>query len=270
MCRFGWGALPLFGLVSVLAFQPRSASGQMVTTGFPLVGVRDGFSEGIRSNWSLTGPGIYSWFNNNSGSGIPQFGGFQPNAGLNGGFAFNRGAFGANFGFNFSQGYSRSMTSTTPVVNGFNGSPLLFQNSLQRPFVTSLIPVVGNGAAFQDLGAANTIRGRMLRGEFTMRNGKVIPAGGAKPAETTAPPKRVINHRPLVDAAPPTRAERQAQAEVRETEQLLAIRNYLQKGKEAEAKGKNNVAKLYYQMAARRAEGDLKRQALASIERVTH
>lgn len=270
MCHFRWRSLPLFSFVCVLTFQPFSASGQMVTTGFPLVGVRDGFSEGIRSNWSLTGPGIYNWFNNNSGSGIPQFGGFQPGAGLSGGFAFNRGAYGANFGFNFSQGYSRSMTSTTPVVNGFGGSPLIFQNSLQRPFVTSLIPNVGNGAAFRNLGAANTIRGRLLRGEFSMRDGKVVPTGGAKRAETPAKPKRVPNRRPLVDAAPPTRAERQAQAEAQETEQLLAIRKYLQKGKDAEAKGKPNVAKLYYKMAARRADGDLKRQALASIERVSN
>ncbi|MCA9070263.1 MAG: hypothetical protein KDA84_15120 [Planctomycetaceae bacterium] len=270
MCRFPWGSLPLLGFVCALVFQPLSASGQMVSSSFPLVGVRDGFSEGIRSNWSLTGPGIYSWFNNNSGSGIPRFGGFQPNAGLNGGFAFNRGAFGANLGFNFSQGSSRSMTSSTPVINGFGGSPLIFQNNLQRPFVTSLIPNVGNGARFQDLGAANTIRGRMLRGEFSMRNGKVIPAGGAKPAEASVAPKKVGNHRPLVDPAPPTRAERRAQEEAQETEQLLAIRKYLQKGKEAEAKGKKSVAKLYYQMAARRADGDLKRQALASIERVTN
>lgn len=245
MSRWCWGSLPLFAFLSLIALKPLSASGQMVTAGFPMVGVRDGFSERIGSNWSLTGPGIYNWWNHNSGGG-------------------------AHLGFNFSQSSSRSMTSTTPMVTGFSGSPMFFQNSLQRPFVTSLIPTVGNAAGFQDLGAANTIRGRMLRGEFSMRNGKVIPAGGAKPAKTPAKAKGVVSHRPLVDAAPPTRAEREAQEEAAQTEQLLAIRKYLQKGKEAEAKGKKNVAKLYYQMAARRAEGDLKHQALASIERVTH
>ncbi len=265
------GLLPLLSFLAACCLTPLPSSGQMVTNSFPLVGVRHGFSEGLRSNWSLTGPGIYSWFNNNSGSGIPRFGGFQPNAGLSGGFGVNNGGFGARLGFNFAQGSSRSMISNTPVVTGFNGVPFTFQNNVQRPFVTNLIPNVGNRAVFQNLGAANTIRGRMLRGEFTMRNGKVIPAGGSRPKEPTQPRNtQANNHRVLVDAAPPTRAERIAQAESAQSEHLAAIRKYMDKGKKAEAEGKPTVAKVYYQMAARRAEGELKREALDSLSRVAH
>ncbi len=267
---FRWGFLSLFGVLIASYLLPSAALGQMVTAEFPFVGVRDGFSEGIRTNWALRGEGAFSWFNNNSGSGIPAFGGFSPNAGLSGGFGIGAGNFGANLGFNFAQGSSRSMISNTPVVTGFAGQPLFFQNNVQRPFVTNLLPVAGNGVMLPNLGAANTIRGRMLRGEFRMENGKVIPAGGFKPAPGETQTAKVTNHRPLVDPAPPTRAQREAQQSAEDAEKRLAIRNYLKKGQEAEAKGKHAVAKQYYQMAARRAEGELKQEALASLGRVAN
>jgi hypothetical protein len=103
-----------------------------------------------------------------------------------------------------------------------------------------------------------------------MENGKVVAAGGAKPAPKEAAVARVADHRPLVDAAPPTKAEREAQQSAEDAEKRLAIRNFLKKGQEAEAKGKTGVARQYYQMAARRAEGDLKQEALASLQRVAN
>jgi hypothetical protein len=269
LCR--WGCLSLFGVFIAPSLLPSVAFGQMVTAEFPFVGVRDGFSEGIRTNWALRGPGAFSWFNNNSGSGIPAFGGFSPNAGLGGGFGIGAGNFGANLGFNFAQGSSRSMISNTPVVTGFAGQPMFFQNNVQRPFVTNLIPAVGNGGAMlPPLQRTNPLRNRLANGEFRMENGKVIPAGGFKPAPGEAQIAKVTNHRPLVDAAPPTRAEREAQQSAEDAEKHLAIRNYLKKGQEAEAKGKHAVAKQYYQMAARRAEGELKQEALASLGRVAN
>jgi len=41
--------------------------------------------------------------------------------------------------------------------------------------------------------------------------------------------------------------------------------NFFQRGRKAEAEGKANVARIYYQMAARRAEADLKDQILARL-----
>jgi hypothetical protein len=244
---------------------------QMVTAEFPLVGVRDGFSERIGTNWALRGPGAFSWFNNNSGTGIPAFGGFSPNAGLSGGFGINSGGFGANLGFNFAQGSSRSFVSNTPIVTGFAGQPMFFQNAVQRPFVTNLIPVVGNGGVMlPPLARTNPLRNRLATGELRRENGRIAAAGDVNPAQKDAQIARAADPRPLVDAAPPTRAERDARQSAEEAENRLAIRNYLKKGQEAEAKGKTAVAKQYYQMAARRAEGELKQEALASLGRVTH
>ena len=43
---------------------------------------------------------------------------------------------------------------------------------------------------------------------------------------------------------------------------------FFERGRQAEADGKPNVARIYYQMAVRRASGDLKKQALARLEAV--
>jgi len=42
--------------------------------------------------------------------------------------------------------------------------------------------------------------------------------------------------------------------------------NFFQRGRSAEESGKPNVARIYYQMAARRASGDLKQQVAARLE----
>ena len=57
-------------------------------------------------------------------------------------------------------------------------------------------------------------------------------------------------------------ARRSAQQATRETE----AQAYFDRGEQAEADGKPKVAKIYYQMAARRATGDLKQQALAKLD----
>jgi len=59
-----------------------------------------------------------------------------------------------------------------------------------------------------------------------------------------------------------SRAQRAAEQAARQDEAL----NYFQRGKKAEAEGKSGVAKIYYQMAARRATGELKNQVLARLQ----
>ncbi len=58
------------------------------------------------------------------------------------------------------------------------------------------------------------------------------------------------------------RQERLAAQETRASEALT----FFERAKKAEAEGKPNVARIYYEMVARRATGDLKDQALAKLE----
>lgn len=61
---------------------------------------------------------------------------------------FSTGSFSGNFGFNASRGSSRTSSTTTPSLttqNGFGGS--LFSGQVS-PFVTGVVPVVGQGGGF--------------------------------------------------------------------------------------------------------------------------
>ncbi len=73
---------------------------------------------------------------------IPQFGGYNPNAGGQLNFSGN----GFSLGLNFAQGNTRSSVSNVPsmtVQNGFGGD--MFSGQV-RPFVTGVIPIIGANA----------------------------------------------------------------------------------------------------------------------------
>jgi len=70
--------------------------------------------------------------------------------------------------------------------------------------------------------------------------------------------------------SPPAMSVAQAQAE-RQRQQATRVdeaADFFQRGQAAEAVGKTGVAKIYYQMAARRATGELKEQVAARLETI--
>ena len=64
-------------------------------------------------------------------------------------------------------------------------------------------------------------------------------------------------------------AEEQANRAIRQAMRSDEADNFFARGQQAEADGKPNVAKIYYQMAVRRAAGDLKQQAQARLDVVS-
>jgi type II secretory pathway component GspD/PulD (secretin) len=75
-------------------------------------------------------------------AGVPQFGGFDPNVGLNVGFAI-LSDIETFFLINASQGDKRNNLLFAPKITLFNGQIATVTDTVQRPFVTSLIPTVG-------------------------------------------------------------------------------------------------------------------------------
>lgn len=79
----------------------------------------------------------------------------------------------------------------------------------------------------------------------------------------------IVGSRPEADAGPPSpavsvaqlREKHAAEQEVRAQEAVA----FFERGKKAEAEGKANVARIYYQMANRRASDDLKQQIAARL-----
>jgi general secretion pathway protein D len=85
---------------------------------------------------------------NSFGLAIPQFGGFDPTAGATMGFAI-LSDIEAYFFINAAQGDKRSNVLQAPKVTLFNGQQAFVNDTSQTPFVTSVIPVVGDFAAAQ-------------------------------------------------------------------------------------------------------------------------
>ena len=75
-------------------------------------------------------------------AGVPKFGGFDPNVGLNVGFAI-LSDIETFFLINASQGDTRNNLLFAPKITLFNGQIATVSDQVQRPFVTSLIPTVG-------------------------------------------------------------------------------------------------------------------------------
>jgi general secretion pathway protein D len=82
------------------------------------------------------------------GLAIPQFGGFNATAGASLGFAI-LSDIEAFFFINAAQGDTRSNVLQAPKVTLFNGQQAFVSDTSQSPFVTSVVPVVGDFAAAQ-------------------------------------------------------------------------------------------------------------------------
>lgn len=85
---------------------------------------------------------------NNFAAAVPQFGGFQDGLGGSIGFAV-LSQIEMFFFMNAAQGDSRSNVLQAPRVTMFDGQFASINDTVQRPFVTSLIPVVGDFAVAQ-------------------------------------------------------------------------------------------------------------------------
>ncbi len=158
----------------------------MVVTTTPLQSNSDRFFESSNMNWSLRGPNFFATFGGPN-IGVPRFGGYNPNAGISSGWAFNSGKFSGNFNFNFSQGYERFSTTTAPSLTTMNGQTGQFFSGVRRPFIYSLVPVVPPGGAFFSAPRpefhcqhrrSGTLAERVLRGELVLPSRKQREATG--------------------------------------------------------------------------------------------
>ncbi|MDX1961614.1 MAG: hypothetical protein SFX18_00585 [Pirellulales bacterium] len=148
---------------------------QQVTIGAPFQNFNDNFHEQVGVGWNFglnTPPPV--GFNNDGGPGAIVGLGLngQPQQGINFGFGgpnppgvpipgnpaapvgqlgwqVQGNGFRAGFNVFAGQGSSRSNVSQTPMITTLNGYPGYFSATTQRPFVTSVIPVVGGyGSGF--------------------------------------------------------------------------------------------------------------------------
>ena len=264
------------GLVCLLA--TATAHGQQqVTVGVPNQVLSDSFYENFGIGWGFSsrppgGNGGFFFNNGGMGGAIPAFGGFDPNAGANLGFRVG----GPNGSFNFNMaagsGSSRSITSTTPMITMPNGGFGSIQSGEIRPFVTGIVPVVGDGG--QPITATNPLTERLRRiqtgeqagpryaAQAPQRANSPAVAADSAPAESTPTNDAASGGSVANDPATSTAQrgdlsvkelrEQRASADQVATRELAEL---VAKAEAAEAEGKRTVARIYFQQAQRRATG---------------
>jgi hypothetical protein len=274
----------------------------MVKQEFPFQTNRDSFFEYTGMSWNLRGPNFVASFAQPF-QGAPAFGNFDPTAGIQTGFGFRSGRFSGDFNFNFAQGFSRTSTSVTPVINSLSGYPASLTAGVFRPYVLGLQPVFapgfggggfgggGFGGGFNNGGLFNVpyynvpqqpvpyrvvpretaLQGVMRRLEE--RGGATVRSQAPKPE-----PVRVDENRESVAsryfntsggtlaAAPVQSPVPAAEPEADET-QSVAMKLFRQ-GMDAEKKSKTGTARMYYRIASEKATGALKQRIALKLSQL--
>ena len=290
----------IFAAVACLCGQ--TVWGQQVQVTTPFHSLNDSFYEnfgiglapvnrmGPRGGWYFSGLP--------ANSTPPQFGGYDPSA--DAAFGFQIGRFGLNA--LAGQGSNRSHVMEAPTVvlpNGGSGG--IFSGS-QRPFVMGVIPIVGNApmaplipvtapmtsssplaerlermrqAKEQAAQAAETAGqdGAEMAAAFrappagpseddaplVIRGGRVLDSEAARSGESTAPAASTAS---VGDLSLQEIQQQQPQRDAAVQYEVLVL---VEKARGKEAEGKPGLAKIYYQQAASRADGQLKREIEAKI-----
>ncbi len=250
--RFSMAALAL-----VVALFPSVLFAQQSTVGTPFGSAGHSFQENIGIGWGMRGNG---WFFNVPGPAPGAFGG--PGGG---GASFGGGFGGGGFRLTAEQGSSTSMSSQSPSVTVMNGGMGYFSDTTIRPFVTGLIPVVGNMPSAPQI----PLRADVPVNPLFERLARLQAEGGvAAPAAKPVEPAAAKAEAPIVlgggaAAAGASSAERGdlSVAEIKARRAAAApdhqaeVDAYLAKAQASLDDGKPGVARIYFQMAARRATG---------------
>jgi hypothetical protein len=247
---------------------------QQVYTTVPLVNSRDSFYESIGTDWGFSHRGRNGYFFFNRGganTAIPAFGGFDPNAAARFGF----GSRGRNGSFYFNgwagQGSSRTITSAAPSLMLQNGGVGFVQDISVRPFVTGLIPVVGDRAV-----SPVEQRFERLRQEATIANPTSQPTDAELLLGAAAEQSKANDRLPPAPPAPSHSSAERGDISLAEIRRLQATRGkpdsadelnkLIETAQLAEASGRKGAARIRYQQAATKATGELKRALLAKCE----
>ncbi len=264
-------------ILFVFTLACRSVAAQQVQLSTPQFGASDSFHERFGTSWGFrSGNAFFNFGGPNPG--LPPFGGHDPNAdarfGLGG--RWGGGAFSLQ-GF-AGQGSSRTLVADTPMIVIPNGGVGTVANTLQRPFVTGLAPVVGRRSISPLLERLERLRQqRSALGHAASRS--ALPGNAVElPADANSV-DRLSTRDALpggggadsADGSTASRGDlsvaeiRRRQAEREEVErqrELTEVRQLIERGRGCEEAGKLGAAAIYYKQAARRAESPLREQLL--------
>jgi hypothetical protein len=242
--------LATWGAVVVALLPLASAGAQQTTIGTPNRTAGASFYENIGVNWAVRGNG---WFFSFGGGAAPPFGGFDPGAGATFGFAGPNGFLNISAG----QGASTTFSSQTPMVTMPNGGFATFNDQSLRPFVTGVVPVVGGAPAF-----SSVLEERLHRLQTetpSEANQPPIASGTPAPAADSSAERGDLSVAEI-------KARKAAEKAGLEAAAAAEVARLIEQAAGAIAAGKPAVAKVYLQMAARRATGEQRAEIQKQLE----
>ncbi len=284
----------LGAVLLVLCLCCSAAYGQQVTVTAPMHSVSDSFSEriGVSFGGSYNGIG-FSFRGPQSGAGGS---GLDPNAGGSINIPFRGGNFSGGLSIFAGQGSMRSLSTVAPIITLQNGVPGVVGSGLVVPFVTRLDPVVSAGPGVFQPRSMSIARSHLENGSGWLQSahsGQAAVAFDAPPprqraaarisrpaddadrtdssADTTAASNRAdefLSRIAEYTSAPSHAAATAANATSKEPSDQppASASEFVRRGQKAEADGKRNVARIFYQMALRRADPELQRQVQQRLD----
>jgi hypothetical protein len=259
-------------LTVFLFFPATTLFSQQIVVGTPFNSLNDGYYEQYGVAWGLNWRGGHARFGMPNPA-IPPFGKYDPSAGLRTGWRFGNGNFNGNIFFHAAQGSYRSFTSQTPFVTLMNGYQGAFYDQSLSPFVTGYVPVVGD---YPTAGPNSLDRVQVMRRLLASQNqGKTSDAEEPDPGEAMLP-RHANSVTKTEDRSPSTQTRAQTSSadkpvpSVAEAKRLHELEKnaadqetlaLMERAQAAAEEGKPQVAKIYYQMVVRRAQGEIKQTA---------
>ncbi len=253
-------------LLVVLAVGPREPLlAQQVTTHVPFQTHGTRFFEQSNVSWSINNPHYFVSFN--GGGVVPPFGGYQPNAGVNGGFAAGN----ARLNYSFAQGASLTSSTVAPVLTTTNGYPGSLFIGSTRPFVVGVVPIVGN-AGFANAPAVSPLAQRIATGQLPLDRGRIVSpvfdGQGVPPSPQPFDVERQLAERHAAVPQPPAVVPSPATIPPSTTKtgsREASAAECFELGASAEKAGKMGLAKIYYQLAATKGDGLIRLEAEAKL-----
>ena len=277
------------------AWRPGKLFAQHATIQTPMVTGSSGFFEQPSVQWSGHWAAPQFQFGN-PGLAQPAFGGANSAAGLSTGLAILGPNSSFNLHFNWGQGASQSLVGQTPSITMMNGQSGFFSDSSQTPFVMGFVPVVGGPSMvagmpllnFDPSAGANeelpSAWGNSRVQDFIQAHSRGATAGLSSsavprvPADQTSTAgqaerrwrtrwQRLAAAQESSAGRPaPSVAEARRMRELEQTAEQKEVQALWIRARTAEEDGKPGVARIYYQMVAKRATGDMQRQAIERLD----
>lgn len=251
----------LIASVFVVGVAPSLYAQTQVLVETPFQQTSNGFYENFGIGWNYSNDNFFI----NVPNGVrPPFGMGDPNADARLGFT-GRGPGGGRFGVNFTlgQGSTRTNSMTSPMIMlPSGGTGAIFDGSV-RPFVTGLIPVVGEGGGQQAISPVQQKLQRMAE-EGTLETLGAAVESERMPTQQVASPsvKRQASSAARGDLSVAEIRQRQARTDA--PHKVAA-----DKAVALEAEGKLVSAKLQYKRAAEQAPDEERSHWVENFNRIS-